>query len=150
MFTLPKCSSSSGIVGRWLTVRSAPWTVDGVWLARCPHLRRRSSSADVPDNVPESHTAGRPFPGPRHASWPDVPDNRPLSDGSAGRPGPQGIEGSDIAVHEPFPPLPGCSDDDVDVRVLLCTGPVGREEARPCAVGQPPYPRRGFPAAAVA
>ena len=35
---------------------------------RFPHLRRRSFSTDVPDNVPESHTAGRPFPGslPRH------------------------------------------------------------------------------------
>lgn len=33
---------------------------------------------------------------------------------------------------------PGRSDDDVDVRALLCTGPVGREEARPCAAGQPP------------
>jgi hypothetical protein len=30
------------------------------------------------------------------------------------------------------------------VRTLLCTGPVGRGEARPCAVGQPPYPHRGF------
>ena len=31
--------------------------------------------ADVPDNVPESHTAARPFPGPPHESRPDVPDN---------------------------------------------------------------------------
>jgi len=62
------------------TARSAPWTVDGVRLCPCPHLRRRSSPADVPDNVSESHTALRPSPGPRHASRPDVPDNRPLSD----------------------------------------------------------------------
>ena len=34
---------------------------------RCPHLRRRSSSIDVPDNVPESQSAARPFPGPRQA-----------------------------------------------------------------------------------
>ena len=45
-------------------------------------------------------------------------------------------KGLDIAVHEPFPSSPGCSDDDVDVRAPLCTGPVGREEARPYAVGQ--------------
>ena len=81
-----ECSSSPfGIVGSWPTVRSAPWTVDSVWLVRCPHSRRRSSSTDVPDNVPESHTAARPFPGPRQASRPDVPDNRPLSGGFTDR-----------------------------------------------------------------
>ncbi len=74
-----ECSSPSGIVGGLLTVGSAPWTVDGVWLARCPRLRRGSFSTDVPDNVSESHTAACPFPGPRHASQSDVPDNRPLS-----------------------------------------------------------------------
>ena len=61
--------------------------MDGVWLARCPRLPRRSFSTDVPDNVPESHTAVRPFPGPRQASQSDVPDNRPLS-----RPGPSSSE----------------------------------------------------------
>ena len=80
MFSLPECSSLSVWDCRGLpTVRSAPWTVDGVRPCPCPHLRRRSSSADVPDNVSESHTAPRPFPGPRHVSRPDVPDNRPLS-----------------------------------------------------------------------
>ena len=62
----------------------------GVWmasgLARC--LQGRSSSTHVPDNVSESHTAARPFPGHRDAWRPDVPDNRPLSDGRVGRPGP--------------------------------------------------------------
>ena len=52
----------------------------GVWLAQ--YLRRRSSSTDVPDNMSESRTAARPFPGPGHTSWPDVPDNRPLSGSS--------------------------------------------------------------------
>jgi hypothetical protein len=66
-------SSLSGIVEGLLTVGSAPWTVDGVWLARCPHLSRRSFSIDVPDNRPESHPAARPFPGPRQASQSDVP-----------------------------------------------------------------------------
>lgn len=70
--------------------RSAPWTVDVIWLLR--RLRHRSSSTDVPDNMSESHTAARPFPGPRHASWHDVPDNRPLSDGCAARPWPPGVE----------------------------------------------------------
>ena len=50
MFTLPECSSPSGMsrAGPQLDQR---WTVDGVWLARYPHLRRRSSSADIRDNV---------------------------------------------------------------------------------------------------
>ena len=34
MFTLPECSSPFWIVGSWPTVRSAPWTVDGVRLVR--------------------------------------------------------------------------------------------------------------------
>ena len=38
-----ECSSPSGIVGDLLAVGSAPWTVGGVWLGRCPRLRRRSS-----------------------------------------------------------------------------------------------------------
>ena|SRR5215510_7601011 len=60
---LPECGSLSGIVGSWLVVRSAPWTggmASGLRGAR--HLRRRSSSTDVPDNVPESHTAAHLFP----------------------------------------------------------------------------------------
>jgi hypothetical protein len=68
-----------GLSGAGPTVGSAPCTVDDVRLCPCRHLRRRSSSADVPDNVSESHTAPRSFPGPRHVSRPDVPDNRPLS-----------------------------------------------------------------------
>ena len=44
-----------------------------------------ASSTEAPDNMPESHTATRPFPGPHQESLPDVPDNRPLSDRSAGR-----------------------------------------------------------------
>ena len=78
-----ECSSPVRDVGGMLTVGSAPWTVDGVWLGRCP--RRRSFSTDVPDNAPESHTAARPFPGPRQTSQSDVPDNRPLSDRLADR-----------------------------------------------------------------
>jgi hypothetical protein len=80
-----ECSNPSGLVEGLLTVGSAPWTVDGVWLTRRPRLRRRSFSTDVPDNVPESHTAARPFPGPRKASQSDAPDNRPLSGRFAGR-----------------------------------------------------------------
>jgi hypothetical protein len=92
VFTLPKCSNLSGMsgAGPQLDQRLGPW--DGVWRARCPHLRSRSSSDDVPDNVSGSHTAAGPFPGPRHVSRPDVPDNRPLSNNSArvghGRPAP--------------------------------------------------------------
>jgi len=38
------------------------------------------SSTDVPDNVPESHTAARPFPGPCQASlWPSALDGAELS-----------------------------------------------------------------------
>ncbi len=33
MFTVPRCSLLSGIVGSWPTVRSAPRTVDGIGLA---------------------------------------------------------------------------------------------------------------------
>ena len=47
------------------------WTASGLRGART--FRRRSSSTHVPDNVPESHMAARPFPGPRSTSWPDVP-----------------------------------------------------------------------------
>jgi hypothetical protein len=52
---------------------------DGVWLAHARYLRRRASSADVLDNVPESHTAAHSFPGTRQESLSDVPGNRPLS-----------------------------------------------------------------------
>jgi hypothetical protein len=42
--------------------------VDGVWLARFFH--RHSSGTDVPDNVSESNTAARAFPGPgRLKTW---------------------------------------------------------------------------------
>ena len=76
IFTLSECSSSSGIVGSRSTVRSALWAMNGVtWLAR--RLHSCSSSTDVPDTCP-SRTRLHPFPGPRRASWPDVPHNRPL------------------------------------------------------------------------
>jgi hypothetical protein len=78
----PECSS------RAVWDCRALWIVDGVCLARSPRLGRALSPTDVPDNVPESHTAARAFPGPRQASQSDVPDYRPLSDGRVGRPGP--------------------------------------------------------------
>src|SRR5262249_33582048 len=46
-----------GVVGSWPTVRAAPWTGMASGLRGAGHLRRRPSSTDVPDNVPESHTA---------------------------------------------------------------------------------------------
>jgi hypothetical protein len=53
--------------------RRGPWMVS----ARCCH--RCSSSTDIPDNVPESRTAVSSFPGPRQASWLDVPSfHRPV------------------------------------------------------------------------
>jgi hypothetical protein len=50
--------------------------LDREWHLACAALHRRFALTDVPDNV---YTAARPFPGPRHVSWPEVPDNRPLA-----------------------------------------------------------------------